>query len=310
MGCTNPAGNIEIVPIMASYGQYECATVVATADVASSHNNDYFRLYDFNDDPYYVWFNVGGAGVDPDPDTGASDPIEVDIAVGASAATVAAAIAAAIDAFAGGLWESTNVAGSASVCICSMQPGVQRHVVAGVGLTGFTYTTNINGSYLDLGFIDGDVEPTYDVQSLEVKAHQTGTTILTKLVQGKTVTLELSLLELTDTIYQTVFKQIGDVATPTGGTVDVVALGTGSNGRNLINKAGKLVLHPYNLASSDRSKDLAIWLASLVPVSEPHSGENPVQLKVQLTSYPDNSRQANFNIFVRGDHLQAGNFKL
>lgn len=307
MGCSNPAGDIEIVPIKASYGQYECATVVATADVASSHNNDYFFLYNFNNVKHHVWMNVGGAGVDPAP--AGSTPIEVAFAANASAATVAAAIAAAIDAFAGGFWESINESGSASLCICSLQPAVQSHVAAGVGLAGFTYTTDIAGSYTDLGFIDGDVEPTYDVQSLDVKAHQTGTTILTKLVQGKTVTLELSLMEMTDEKYQLVFGQIGVVATPTGGTVNVVGLGTGGNGRNLISNAGKLILHPYNLADSDRSKDLAIWLASLIPTSEPHSGENPQLLKVQLTSYPDLSRQPNFNIFVRGDHLQAGNFK-
>lgn len=306
MGCSNPAGNIEVVPMKVLYGNYECSTVVCTADVASSHNNDYFVLYRENDTTkYHVWYNVGGAGVDPAPL--GSTPIPVAIAVSATAEAVATATAAAIDGLAGGYFTSTS--DGASVCICNMQPGPSTDVAAGVGLAGFTYTVNVQGSYVNLGFVDGDIEPNFEVQSLEVTAHQTGTTILTNIVQGKTISLELALQETTDTNWELVFGQVGKVGTPTGGTVDVVAWGTGGNGLNLINKAGKLILHPYNLSDSDRSKDLAFWLASLVPSSVVFSGENPTLMNCTFTAYFDDSRQADYNIFVRGDHLQAGNFK-
>lgn len=305
MGCSNPAGNIEILPVAVYYGNYECSTVVATADVASSHNNDYFFLYDYNNVKHHVWMNVGGAGVDPAP--AGSTAIEVAFAVNASASTVAAAIAAAIDAFTGDKWSSTSE--DASVCICNMQPGASTDVSAGVGLAGFTYTVNVQGSYENLGFVDGDIEPNFEVQSLEVKAHQTGTSVLTNIVQGKTISLELALQETTDTNWELVFGQVGKVGTPTGGTVDVVGWGTGGNGLNLISKAGKLVLHPYNLVTSDRSKDLAFWLASLVPSSVVFSGENPTLMNATFTVYFDDSRQVDYNYFVRGDHLQAGNFK-
>lgn len=306
MGCENASGNIEILPLKVSYGEYQCSTVVATADVASSHNNDYFFLWNaFDATKYYVWMNVGGAGVDPAP--GGATGIPVAFAVNANAATVATAISAAIDAFTGGHFSS--VATGSSICICNMQPGLSTAVVSGVGLAGFTYTVDTYGSYVNLGFTDGDIAPKFEVNALEIKAHQTGPTILTKIVQGKSVSLELDLLETTDVNWNLVFGQTGKVGTPTGGTVDVVGWGTGQNGLNLISKAGKLVLHPYNLADSDRSKDLAIWLASLVPSDVTWSGENPTKMKVSLTAYFDSSRQTDYNIFVRGDHLQTGNFK-
>ena len=306
MGCSNPAGNIEILPLQVSYGQYECSTVVCTADVASSHNNDYFFLYDYNNVKHHVWMNVGGAGVDPAP--GGSTAIPVAFDVNASAATVAAAISAAIDAFTGAKWQSTS--DGASVCICNMQPGDCTDVGAGVGLAGFTYTVDTQGNLLDLGFVDGDIEPNFEAQTLEITAHQTGTTILTNIVQGKTMTLDLALKETTDANWELVFGQLGIVGTPTGGTVDVVGWGTGTNGLNLINKAGKLILHPYNLVSSDRSKDLAFWLASLVPSSVVFSGENPTIMNCTFTAYADDARQVDYNLFVRGDHLQTGNFKV
>jgi len=307
MGCSNPAGNIEIVPLKVSYGQYECSTVTATADVASSHNNDYFRLYNANDvTSFYVWMNVGGAGVDPAP---GGTGIAVAFAVNATASTVAAAISAAIDAFTGGHFSSSNVAGSADVCICNMQPGPSTDVASGVGLTGFVYAVDTQGSYTNLGFCDGDIEQQFEVASLEVKAHQTGNAILTNIIQSTTFKLDLALLESTSAQFKLLFSQVGTVGTPTGGTLEVVGVGSASNGRNLINLAGKLVLHPYNLVDADESGDYAVWLASLIPSSIVHSGDNPKIVNVSFTGYYDDTRQTGYNQFVKGPHTQAGNFK-
>lgn len=305
MGCSNPAGNIEIVPLKVSYGQYECSTVTCTADVASSHNNDYFRLYNANDvTSYYIWYNVGAAGVDPAP---GGTGIVVAIAVNATAAAVASATAAAIHAFAGGHWSSE--ATGADVCICNLQPGPTTDVAAGVGLAGFVYTVDTQGSYTDLGFCDGDIEQQFEVASLEVKAHQTGNAVLTNIIQSTSFKLDLALLESTTSQFELLFSQVGTVGTPTGGTLQVVGLGSGANGRNLINVAGKLVLHPYNLPDNDESGDYAVWLASVIPSSIVHSGENPKIVNVSFTGYYDNDRQVGYNQFVRGSHTQAGNFK-
>lgn len=58
-------------------GQKEISQAICNSDVAGSLNNKYFFIYSANGPTkYYVWFN-NGSGVDPDPDVGASTPIEV-----------------------------------------------------------------------------------------------------------------------------------------------------------------------------------------------------------------------------------------
>jgi hypothetical protein len=77
--------------------QPEVAQVVSTttvADVAGSLNNLYFFISSPSTD-YYVWFNVGGAGVDPA--IGGRTAIPVTFAPNATANTVATAVALAID---------------------------------------------------------------------------------------------------------------------------------------------------------------------------------------------------------------------
>jgi len=304
MGCSNRAGNITIEPVKVIFGKYECSTVVATADVASSHNNDYFFLYSALDAvKYHVWMNVGGAGVDPAPV--GSTGIPVAFAVNASASTVASAIAAAIDAVSGGPFESE--ADGASICICNMQPGNSTDVASGVGLAGFTYTVNVQGTYDDLGLCDGDIEVSLDEQLLDITSHQTGTDILTSIRQGKSAEISITLQETHVANLKLILKQAGEVYTPSGGSNEVVGWGTSTNSINIIDKAGKLILHPYGLSASDRSRDMAFWLAHLKPESLTFSGENPEVVSCTFKCYTDESRDTRANLFVKGDHLQ--NFK-
>jgi hypothetical protein len=301
MGCSNRAGNIAIEPVKVIFGKYECSTVVATADVASSHNNDYFVLYSALDAvKYHVWLNVGGAGVDPAP--AASTGIPVAVAVNASASTVASAIAAAIDAVSGGPFEAE--ATGSSVCICNMQPGNSTDVAAGVGLAGFTYTVNVQGTYDDLGFCDGDVEVAFEESLLDITTHQTGTDILTSIRQGKSAEVTMTLQETDIANIKLIMSQAGAVFTPSGGSNEVVGWGTSTNSENIIDKAGKLILHPYNLSDSDRSRDWAFWLAHMKPESVTFSGENPELVSLSFKCYTDESRDTRANLLVKGDHTQ------
>jgi len=80
----------------------EVSTVLLVADVAKSLQNKYFRfdVVDADGDnpliKYHVWFNVGGLGVDPNPD--GSTAIVVAITENDTAATIAGLTATAIDA--------------------------------------------------------------------------------------------------------------------------------------------------------------------------------------------------------------------
>jgi hypothetical protein len=72
----------------------QVVNVTTVADVAGSLNNLYFFISSPNTD-YYVWFNVGGAGVDPLIPGRTAIPVA--FVPNATANTVATAVAAAID---------------------------------------------------------------------------------------------------------------------------------------------------------------------------------------------------------------------
>lgn len=305
MGCNNAAGNIQIVPVKVYFGRYECQTVTASADVASSHNSDYFHLYSGgNATHYYVWMNVGGAGVDPA--VGGATGIEVAFAANATGATIAQAIADAILALAASDADFDVSVSGAAVCICAMQPGVTTAASTGVGLTGFTYSVQVEGTLDDIGYTDGDLEVTTDEKLLDITAHQTGVDILTSLRQGKTSEIGITLKETDVANFKLVFGQAGTIWTPSGGT-EVVSWGTSTNGANVIDKAGKLILHPYANSSSDYSEDLAFWKAHLKADSVTFSGENPMLIKCTFKCYTDDTRDTRADLFVYGDHTK--NFK-
>lgn len=77
----------------------EVTTVTCVADSAGSLNNKYFYIYSADDAiAYYVWYNVNSAG--SDPAISGKTAVPVTLATGATAAQVATATAAALDALA------------------------------------------------------------------------------------------------------------------------------------------------------------------------------------------------------------------
>lgn len=74
----------------------QIVTVATVADVNSNLNNKYFHLFSADDATIYtLWLNVGGAGVDPKiPNT---TSLEIAIAIGDSANTIATLLSNDID---------------------------------------------------------------------------------------------------------------------------------------------------------------------------------------------------------------------
>ena len=306
MACGSGAANIRIEPVQVIFGRYQQQTVTCSADVASSHNNDYFVLYNAKDlTKYHVWYNVGGAGVDPAP--ASSTAIPVAIGVGATATAVATATALAIDAVQGFFACSSGT----QVTIENTQPGLSTTVAAGVGLTGFVYALLLAGDDIDLGYCDGDIELALDESLNDITAHQTGVDILTSLRQGKTAEITAVLKEVDIDNLKLVLKQAGELYTPSGGT-EVAGWGTSTNSENIIGKAGKLVLHPVqNGDYFDTSpvptldRDWAFWKAHMKPDSITFSGENPMLVNVTFKCYTDDRKTEEVNLFLVGDHTQA-----
>lgn len=114
-------------------------TVTAVADVAGSLNSKYFLLNaKDNSVLYYVWINVSSGGVDPaiPGRTG----VEVTISTGDTAATVATAIAAAIDLL-------TTFSSTAALAVATIVAATAGSVVPASDVnTGFTFAVTVGGS--------------------------------------------------------------------------------------------------------------------------------------------------------------------
>lgn len=288
--------NIRIEPVDVYWQGEEQWNVECLADVSSSLQNKYIKLYDETGAKFHAWFNVGGAGVDPAP-SGSTD-IEVSIAADASAATVAAALQAAVDAEA--KFQATVV--DDVVTITVVAPG--EVIDFADQNTGFTLTQCADGLDLYLGLLDGDVEATFEEQALDVTAHQTGTTVLAALRQGVSCELGLTLKESDFDKFKAIFaKGAGGTHTPGGGT-EVFGWGTEKQGTNTFIQSKRLILHPVNKQLADKSRDLCFWKAYPMPDTMTFSGENPQTLAVSFKAYRDESKPEAVNVFVFGDWSQ------
>jgi hypothetical protein len=118
----------------------EVTTVTVLADVAGSLNNVYFTLLQPSPGTgFYVWYNVNGAGTDPAPGGGLVG-VEVAVSTNATAAQVATATAAALDALPAFL----ATAASATVTVTNAVAG---NVGAPTAATsGFTLNVTVQGA--------------------------------------------------------------------------------------------------------------------------------------------------------------------
>jgi len=114
------------VVLPAAPGQFiqQVMQVVCGPDVGGQLNGRAFLLNEVasSGSGAYIWFNVGGQGFDPGPIAGRTG-VEVDVALNASAATIASAINTAIAAHLAGRFSSVIVA-SVDVNITNVVGGV------------------------------------------------------------------------------------------------------------------------------------------------------------------------------------------
>jgi len=296
----NNVANIKIEPCNAVWQIEEQWQLTCVADVSSSLNNKWFKIYKPDTTWKHVWFNVGGAGLDPAP-AGSAGDIEVAISANALASAVATATAAAVDLEAD--WKST--ADGANVLITAVDVGQCESFVDGTAATGFTFTQCQDGGDLDLGFLDSDIEVTFEEVTLDVLAHQTGATVLASLRQGLVNEVSMTMKEYDLVKYkELMLGTAGGTHTPGGGT-EVFGWGTATLGQNTIIKARRLVLHPVSKAANDKSGDMCFWKAYALPDTLTISGENPKTLGLSFKVYRDDSKPEAVNQFIFGDWSQS-----
>lgn len=298
----NSVQNIKVEPCNATWEIEEQWQVQCFADDAGSLNDKYFFIYDeivaAANQKFHVWLNVGGAGVNPDPDPGVSSPIPVAVSTNASAAAIATAIAAAVDA----LPEFLATADGDKVLITVVNPGQSSDFAD--GNSGFVLTQCQDGGYLDLGYLDGDIEISFEQQELDVTAHQTGTTVLASFLTGLVNEVTMTMKELSnDKLKELMLGTAGGSHTPVGGS-EVFGWGSATIGQNQFVKARRLILHPVALPTNDKSRDICFWKAAAAPQSMVKSGENFSTLPLTFKVYKDESKPAAVDQFVFKDWTQ------
>lgn len=289
--------NIKISPVDVTWEIEEQVCVVAQNAVATQLGGTYFNLFDPSTE-YYVWFDVDAGSVDPAP--AGKTAIEVSIATGDDVATILGAIQTAVEAATGytGRIDNGTIFFTLDVTTKVTQDAVDVDSGLEVGVV-------TKGSSTYLGIIDGDVEPSFTEDKLDVTGHQFGTSILAQLRQGNNAEVTLALKESNKALYQEIFEAGGGTFTPSGGT-ELFGWGDNKQGGNVIKNSRRLVFHPVAKDVSDKSEDLTFWLAYPNPDSIVYSGENFNLLNATFTTFLDLGKPRTLRRFAFGDSSQTG----
>ncbi len=156
----------------------------------------------------------------------------------------------------------------------------------------------------DLGYCEGDISVSLSEDTVDIKSHQTGSTLLSKLRTGKMAEVKLTLKETDAASMKRILGQAGTSVTPAGGD-EVTAWGSSTDFANIIDDAKKLVLHPIALGALDLERDLCFWKAYLQPQSIQYSGEKEMTVEVTFTIFTDTAKPKTVDFMVYGDHTQT-----
>ena len=303
MSTQNSVSNIVIEPADLAWGSQH--RVRYNTVVGTSLGGKYFK---FSTPTYkgYVWYNTG-ASVDPAP-AGYDEIAEVAILVGDSAAQIATKTAAAINAV-----DSTKLLHAAATSNCLLVEAKAMGAVveaAAAGDSTFEVILQREGSLLQMGYTDGNIEIGTELGLFDVTAHQTGTELLGQLVTGSTVGPITAVLKETVAARLKEFIEVyGEAYTPVVGTSPTEVSGWGALAgskqfSNIANLGRKLVLHPTKNDASDLSGDIAFWNTFPNLTQLLISGEENRSVTVDFSVFLDESRVNEVSKFVYGDHTQ------
>lgn len=291
------AANVKISPVDVTWEIEEQVCIDFTDAVAANLNGLYFNIYDETGTEYNVFYDLDAAGT---TNPGAGTGIEVDVTTGQAVSAIVSATETAIEA---GTGYTGRIDGNRLFLTLDVTDKVASDA-ADVD-TGFSVAIVNKGGSTYLGLLDGNVEPSFSEDLLDLTAHQFGTSILSQLRQGNNAEVTLALKESTNALYQEIFGAGGDTFTPGGGT-ELYGWGDSKQGANTLIDSRRLVFHPVANAASDRSEDLTFWLAYPNPDSIVYSGEDFKLLNVTFTTFLDLGKPRAVRRFAFGDSSQSG----
>lgn len=154
-----------------------------------------------------------------------------------------------------------------------------------------------------LGFLDGNVEPSFTQELADIVAQQRGASVLGAVMIGQNIPeLTVTLKEASRDQLEKIFSGIGSSVTPSGGT-EVFGMGPKKDFAQVLTHCKKLVLHPVALGAS-LARDIAFWLALPIPGSIVYSGEDIQTVSVTFRIFPDLTKVDEVQLFCYGDHTQ------
>lgn len=294
--------DIKLEAVDVYWGTERCRKITLVDDVAGSLTDEYFDLNAIGTDlatetQYYVLLSGTTPAVDPAP--AGKTKIEVTYADGDSAATIAALIETAVEAF-----DFDAVVTGSDIQIANKYLGKVTEE-AYTNAPSLTFVEEIAGIGGSLGATaQGGSTLNMEATSVDLVSDQTGSIVLGQVYTGSTASVDMSLIEMTKERWEAVVGSVtGDIFTPTAGT-RLVGYGESRLYQNLFDLGGKLVLHPIRLAASDRSEDIVFWKSSPLPSSIAYSGQDIQGMEISFTAYNDKSKPSEISLFAQGDWQQ------
>ena len=290
------------------WGKTHCRTITAVANTANVLAGKYlpvnYMTPSLAEVRGYVWFNDG---VDTDPAPAGLTLIgPVAVTSGMSAAAVASALKTTLDAEV----VSGTIKAFKESSVSGAVVQVENKFIGAItaegdpDTTGFTRTTLVEGSGMDLGATSDGIELSLEAQVVDITSNQTGGIIASQVYTGSSASLTLNLLEVSKDRFDLLVGSVtGDSVTPSGGT-KVSGYGESRLFQSLDDLGGQLILHPIRLPDSDLSSDVIFWKSAPKPQTLNFDGTAPQVMAVEFTAYLDLSKDKKINLFAKGDWTQ------
>lgn len=155
----------------------------------------------------------------------------------------------------------------------------------------------------DLGYIDGDIEVSFEEKTKEITAHQEGENVLTAIRTGHGAEVTLTMKESTAAILKTLLEAASGTITPGAGT-EVMGWGSTKDFTPVTAEAAKLVIHPIAEGTS-KLEDVFFWKAYPMIQSLNFSGESESLVPVTFKIFPDTTKNSDVRLGGVGDHSQT-----
>jgi len=290
-----------------SWGRRERSCVTTVADSSSSLSATYFTIDTIDSSGAavlnYVWFDIdNGSG---DPTAAGRVGIEVDISADDTAAVVALALQAKLEAE-DNYRAKIDSSNSALVVIDNELIGSVATATTDFD-TGFTFSQDVEGVGGDLGKSNGGVEVSISTNTSVITSDQTGGgdgLILDEVQLGAQVEVTLTLIEMTPERWKTVVGSVtGDAFTPSSGT-ELVGFGESRLYASYLELGGELVLHPTRFDASDRTKNITLWKSAPKPGSVNFSPDEVQGMEITFTALADQEVESAIRLMAFGDNEQ------